>query len=74
MYKTWTGQSDDMDTLARNLEAHLNEYADEVVSVSYAVAGAHYVLAVYREIEMASDAREEAAVTVAEQIIDEASL
>lgn len=73
MYKTWTAHGDDAEGVARQLEAHLNEYAQHVVSVAYAVAGQHYVLAVYKEVEAAVDMREEAAVTLAEHIIDEAS-
>lgn len=71
MYRTWTGSAEDAITVARALEVHLNEYAEEIVSVSYAVSGAHHVLAVYREIE-ALGHEEEAAVTVAEEILDEA--
>lgn len=72
MYKTWTDSASDCQSLARSLEAHLNEYAAEIVSVSYAVADAHYVLAVYREIEPELQAQEEEAVTLAAQIIDQA--
>ncbi|MGI8826966.1 MAG: hypothetical protein ACR2JC_15240 [Chloroflexota bacterium] len=72
MYKTWTGEAANAESLARNLEAHLNEHAAEVIAVSYAVAGSHHVLAVYRELDGALDVHEEAAVTLAEQIIEEA--
>lgn len=72
MYKTWTAVGDDGDTVARDLEAHLNEFADEVVSVCYAVTGQHHVLAVYRAIEPVGEAAHEAAVSVAESIIDRA--
>jgi hypothetical protein len=70
MYKTWTASRDDGRVLARELEAHLNEFAAEVVSVSYAVSKSHYVLAVYRPV----DSQEEAAVTLAEQIIDQSAV
>jgi hypothetical protein len=70
MYRTWTASADDADTLARELEVHLNEYAEEVVSICYAVSGAHHVLLVYREIEVRTIAVEEAAVAEAEHIID----
>lgn len=70
MYKTWTTSAGDAEAVARGLEAHLNEYADEVVSVCYAVTDRHHVLAVYRPVEPAGHGREEAAVAVAEQIID----
>ncbi|GAC1321154.1 MAG: hypothetical protein NVSMB22_06320 [Chloroflexota bacterium] len=73
MYKTWTAHAEDADALARSLEAHLNEFAEEVVSVSYAIGTDHCVLAVYRQIDAGTDVREEAAVTLAEKIIDEAS-
>lgn len=72
MYKTWTGFADDAPTVARDLEAHLNEYAGEVVSVAYAVSDLHYVLAVYREVDAGHEASHEAAVSIAEQIIDHA--
>jgi len=71
MYKTWTASADDGESVARGLEAHLNEFAEEVVSVCYAVAGQHHVLAVYRPLEPTIRGQEEAAVAVAEQIIDE---
>lgn len=70
MYRTWTGSADDPETVARALEAHLNEFADVVISVAYAVDAGHHVLAVYTEIDAGGDRVEEAAVAVAEQIID----
>ncbi len=70
MFKTWSCSAMDAESVARELEGHLNEYAEEVVSVSYAVNEGHHVLAVYREIEATLDEREEAAVSFAEQIID----
>jgi hypothetical protein len=69
MFKTWTSSALDAETVARDLEAHLNEFAEEVVSVAYAVDSGHHVLAVYREIEPLADV---AVVAVAEQIIDHA--
>jgi hypothetical protein len=70
MYKTWVSSAADAETLARDLEVHLNEFASEVISVSYAVSNVHSVLAVYRDIDHST----EAAVAVAEQIIDGAQL
>lgn len=70
MFKSWYGSAGEMEILARQLEAHLNEFAEEVISVSYAVSGSHYVLAVYRELDVSSE--QEQAVSVAEQIIDDA--
>jgi hypothetical protein len=70
MYRTWTGSAEDPETVARALEVHLNEYAEEVVSVCYAVAHSHYVLAVYREVDVLSGERE-AAVSIAEGILSE---
>jgi hypothetical protein len=72
MYRTWVFSAPDAESLARNLEIHINEFADEVVSVSYSVHTDHHVLVVYRAIETTSRERQEAAVSVAEHIIDEA--
>lgn len=69
MYRTWTASGSDAQSVARELEAHLNEYADSVVSISYAVDGEHHVLVVYTPIEMTA-ITEESAVAVAEHIID----
>lgn len=69
-YETWTASDRDGESLARALEAHLNEFAERVISVSYAVSDQHYVLAVYEPVETVLADEEEAAVTVAEQIID----
>ena len=74
MYRTWTSSADDAATLARELEIHLNEYAEQVVSICYAVSGGHHVLVVYKEIETLAIAVEEAAVAEAEHIIDGGSL
>ena len=71
MYKTWVASAADEATVARGLEAHLNEFADEVISVCYSVAQEHHVLAVYRPIEPTFAAQSEA-VAVAENIIDHA--
>lgn len=70
MYKTWTGSSTELDTLARDLEAHLNEYADEVVGLGYAVTDAHHVLVVYKLVEADMHHRGEVAVSEAEHIIE----
>lgn len=74
MYRSWVFSADDGETVARHLEAHLNEFADEVVSVSYAVTKRHHVLAVYRAIETALGDAAGEAVSVAEQIIDEVQI
>lgn len=73
MFKTWTASNRDPDSLARRVEAHLNEFANEVVSVGYAVSdGHHHVMVVYRSMEVSQDRRTEAAVTLAEEIVEEA--
>lgn len=72
MFKAWTSSAQDGESLARHLEAHLNEHAHEVLSVSYAVAREHHVLAVYRPIEPMDPEQTEAAVSAAETIIDQA--
>jgi hypothetical protein len=72
VFKTWTGSAESAEALARSLEAHLNEFAEHVVSVSYVIEDGHHVFAVYEQIDMTGNAAEEAAVSVAEQIIDEA--
>jgi hypothetical protein len=70
MFRTWTGAAEDGESLARLLEAHLNEYAEVVISVGYTVSDQHYALAVYTPVDTAATEGEEAAVAVAEQIID----
>lgn len=70
MFKTWTRSSRDIESLTRDLEAHLNEFADEVVSVSYAVTDYHHVLAVYRLVELSTDSQREVAVVEAEHLIE----
>lgn len=70
MYRTWVESDSDRRALARALEAHLNEFAAEIISVSYAVDGEFHVLAVYRAIETGGSAQEEAAVAQAEEIIE----
>jgi hypothetical protein len=74
MYKTWAFSAQDGETVARNLEAHLNEHASEIISVSYAVAKKHHVLVVYRVIEVSDTVGAEYAVSAAEHIIDQAQL
>lgn len=74
MFKTWTASAKELPALARAVEGHLNEFAEEVISVSYAIAGAeHHVLVVYRPVELELDATLEAAVSVAEDIVESAS-
>ena len=70
MFKAWTAMAEDQQELERAIEVHLNEFADEIISVAYAVAGHHYALVVYRALEM-EEAGAEVAVAAAEQIIDE---
>ncbi|HEY8685808.1 MAG TPA: hypothetical protein VIO57_09395 [Chloroflexota bacterium] len=70
MFKTWTASSREIESLTRDMEAHLNEFADEVVSVGYAVTDRHHVLALYKSVELSSDDRQEVAVTEAEHIIE----
>ena len=74
MYRVWTSSNDDGAALARELEAHLNEYAEDVVSVSFAVTDLHHVLAVYRVIELTSSAQQEAAIALAEEIVGETTV
>jgi hypothetical protein len=70
MFKTWTASAGDVESLSRELEVHLNEFADEVISVAYAVSDRHHVLAVYRPVELSIEDRQEVAVSVAEHIIE----
>ena len=72
MFKTWSASDSEPEALARMLEGHLNEFAQEVVSVGYAVADRHFVIVVYRTIEPAEGARVEAAVSMAEEIVEQA--
>ena len=73
MFKTWTGSDEDPESLARAVEGHLNEFAQVVVSVGYAIADTrHHVLLVYEGVEAAQDDRMEAAVSIAEEIVEEA--
>jgi hypothetical protein len=71
MYRSWTCSGPDGESVARALEAHLNEFAGEIVSVSYAVDESHYVLVVYRAIA-GLDETPAIAVAEAEQILDHA--
>ena len=71
MFKTWTASDEDPEALARAVEGHLNEFAAEV-SVGYAVAEKHFVMVVYRQVEAAQNDRQEAAVSVAEEIVEQA--
>mgnify|MGYP007001847817 CR=1 FL=1 len=76
MFKTWTATDDDLDTMARAVEGHLNEFAEEVVSVSYAIAEAkHHVLVVHRPVNLdLNDEAMEAVLTVAEEIVEQAQV
>jgi hypothetical protein len=71
MYKAWNASATSGALLARQLEAHLNEHASEVLSVSYSVAGEHFVLVVYRPVEIWEAATELAAIESATHIIEE---
>jgi hypothetical protein len=70
MYRSWTCSGENGETVARALEAHLNEFAGEVVSVCYAVDETHYVLVVYREIAGLAEEAPAIAVAEAEHILD----
>lgn len=71
MFKTWTADDEDPEALARTVEGHLNEHADLIISVSYSVsAGRHHVLAVYKPVTAIEDEHLEAAVSVAEEIVE----
>ena len=72
MFKAWAHSDVDRDSLVKELEHHLNEHAEEVISVSFAVSGGFHVLAVYREVESGLEGAAEAAVDVAEEIIEQA--
>ena len=72
VFKTWTASDDDPEQLARTLEAHLNEFADDVISVGYAVQDRHFVIVVYRPVAVAQGHSLEAAVSVAEEIVEQA--
>lgn len=74
MYKAWSTSASDGVVLARAVEAYLNEYAAEVLTVSYAIDQRHHVMVVYRPLDPEIYAREETAVAVAEQIIDGSQL
>lgn len=52
MYRAWTASADDPEELARAVEVHLNEFAEEIISVAYAVDRNHHVFVVYRPIEV----------------------
>lgn len=69
MYRVWTASAGTPDALARSLEMHLNEFAEEIVAVSYAVTDAHHVLAVYRAVDLSGRPAVEAAVAVAEELV-----
>jgi hypothetical protein len=71
MYKAWHTSASNPATLARRIEAHLNEHAHEVLSVSYAISGEHFALVVYRPTELIEAGTELAAVESAEHIIEQ---
>lgn len=68
MYQVWTASADSAEALEHKLEVQLNEFADEVVSVSYAVtdSGGHHVLLVYRGIAGGGGLRSAVAAEVAD--------
>ncbi len=72
MYKAWSTSAEDVETLEHALDSFLNEYVGSVTSVSYAVSDRHYVLVVYEPFEVEGTAREEAAVSAAEEILEHA--
>ena len=72
MIRTWTFAAAEAEAMARALEAHLNEFAEEVISVSYAVTDKHHVLAVYRGVEMLDEDSAAVAVEIAEQLVEDA--
>ncbi len=73
MLKTWTASHHDAAALAEILEAYLNEFAETVLSVGYAVTDErHQVMVVYQVLEAAKDDRTEAAVTLAVDIVEQA--
>jgi hypothetical protein len=72
MFKVWTASDSDPEALARRLQAHLNEFAADVLDIGYSVAERHFVLAVYRQLEASEDDHVEAAVDIAEEIVGDA--
>jgi hypothetical protein len=70
MFKAWHAAAPDGQSLARLVEAHLNEHASEVVSVSYVITDQHYALTVYRPLDGATDDMHAAAVEMAEHILE----
>src|SRR5262245_35773685 len=72
VFEVWTAEDDNAEDLARRLEARLNEYAAQVISVSYTVADKHFVMAVYQPVQPLDDDALEAAVEVAEEIVAQA--
>ena len=63
MYRVWTASADDPEELSRAVEVHLNEFAEEIISVGYAVDAGHHALVVYRPIEVGAVAAEAVATT-----------
>lgn len=73
MFKTWTASDEDAESLAREVEGHLNEFAERVISVGYAVAeGRHHAMVVYEAVAPSEDGHMEAAVSIAEDIVERA--
>lgn len=72
MYKTWGTSAEDLETLERALDAFLNEYVGTLTSVSYAVSSRHHVLVIYEPVDVEGTVGEEAAITAAEEILEQA--
>lgn len=73
VYQVWTASAESAEALEHKLEVQLNEFAEEVVSVSYAVtdSGGHHVLLVYRGIASGTGLRAAVAAEVAEESLAE---
>ncbi len=72
MYKAWSAKAPEESELARAIELHLNEFAEEVISVAYAIGDQHYALVVYRPIDARELVSMQSALAEAVQIIDDA--
>lgn len=70
MYKTWSISAGDLESLQHELDTFLNEFVEELISVSYAIQDRHYVLVVYRAVDLEVSRGAEAAVSAAEEIIE----
>jgi hypothetical protein len=69
MYRAWTASADSPEELSRAVEVHLNEFAEEIISVGYAVDRGHHALVVYRPIDVEASAA--AAVATADALLEE---